>query len=98
MEVVSDVVCPWCLIGKRRLAKALVLAGRKGEQVRWKAFELNPQAPKEGMDRQAYRARQFGSAAYAKELEARGVEAGAGDGIEVFFDRVERVPHTTDAH
>jgi len=98
IEVVSDVVCPWCFIGKRRLAKALVLAGRKGEQVRWKAFELNPQAPKEGMDRQAYRARKFGSAAYAKELEARVVEAGAEDGIEFRFDRIERVPNTLDAH
>ena len=98
VEVVSDVVCPWCFIGKRRLAKALALAGRKGAQVRWKAFELNPQVPKEGIDRPAYRARKFGSAAYAKELEARVIEAGAEDGIEFRFDRIERVPNTLDAH
>lgn len=98
IEVVSDVVCPWCFIGKRRLEKALELAGRKDAPVRWKAFELNPQAPKEGLDRQAYRARKFGSAAYAKELEARVIEAGAEEGIEFRFDRIERVPNTLDAH
>jgi predicted DsbA family dithiol-disulfide isomerase len=98
IEVVSDVVCPWCFIGKRRLEKALALVAQKGAEVHWKAFELNPQAPKEGMDRQAYRARKFGSAAYAKELEARVIEAGAEEGIEFHFDRVERVPNTFDAH
>ena len=88
----SDVVCPWCFIGKRRLEKALALAGRKGEHVRWKAFELNPQSPKEGMDRQAYRARKFGSADYAKELEARVIEAGAEEGIDFLLrpSRIER--------
>ncbi|HXA05417.1 MAG TPA: DsbA family oxidoreductase [Bryobacteraceae bacterium] len=96
--VVSDVVCPWCFIGKRRLEKALALAGRQGEHVLWKAFELNPQAPKEGMDRQAYRARKFGSADYARELEARVIEAGSEEGIEFRFDRIERVPNTLDAH
>jgi predicted DsbA family dithiol-disulfide isomerase len=98
LEVVSDVVCPWCFIGKRRLEKALALAGRKGAQVHWKPFELNPQAPKEGLDRKAYRARKFGSAAYAKQLEARVIEAGAEEGIEFRFDRIERVPNTLDAH
>jgi predicted DsbA family dithiol-disulfide isomerase len=98
IEVVSDVVCPWCFIGKRRLEKALALVGRKSAPVHWKAFELNPQAPKEGMDRQAYRARKFGSAAYAKELEGRVIEAGAEEGIAFRFDRIERVPNTLDAH
>ena len=98
IEVVSDVVCPWCFIGKRRLEKALALVGRQSTQVHWKAFELNPQAPKEGMDRQAYRARKFGSTAYAKELEARVIEAGSEEGIEFRFDRIERVPNTLDAH
>jgi predicted DsbA family dithiol-disulfide isomerase len=98
IEVVSDVVCPWCFIGKRRLEKALALAGRKSAQVHWKAFELNPQAPKEGMDRQAYRARKFGSAAYARELEGRVIQTGAEEGIEFRFDRIERVPNTLDTH
>jgi len=98
IEVVSDVVCPWCFIGKRRLEKALALLGREGAEVRWKAFELNPQAPNRGLDRRAYRVRKFGGAAYAKELEARVIEAGAEEGIEFRFDRIERVPNTLDAH
>ena len=98
IEVVSDVICPWCFIGKRRMEKGLALAGRESAQIHWKAFELNPQAPKEGMDRQAYRAKKFGSAAYARELEARVIQAGAEDGIEFHFDRIERVPNTLDAH
>ena len=98
IEVVSDVVCPWCFIGKRRLEKALALLGRKDVRVHWKAFELNPDAPKEGMNRAAYRARKFGSLAYAQQLEAHVVEAGAEEGIGFRFDRIERVPNTFDAH
>jgi len=98
IEVVSDVVCPWCFIGKRRLEKALSLLGRPAAQVRWKAFELNPDAPKEGMNRQAYRVRKFGSLAYSQQLEARVAEAGMEDGIEFRFERIERTPNTFDAH
>ena len=98
IEVVSDVVCPWCYIGKRRLEKALALVGQQGVEVRWKAFELNPNAPKEGFERQAYRARKFGSAVYAKQLEAHVAGAGRDSGIEFRFDRIERVPNTLDAH
>jgi predicted DsbA family dithiol-disulfide isomerase len=98
IEVVSDVVCPWCFIGKRRLEKALSLLGRPAAQVRWKAFQLNPDAPKEGINRQAYRVRKFGSLAYSQQLEARVAEAGMEDGIEFHFDRIERTPNTFDAH
>jgi predicted DsbA family dithiol-disulfide isomerase len=98
IEVVSDVVCPWCLIGKRRLEKALVLLGREDVQIRWRPFELNPDAPKGGYDRQAYRARKFGSKEYAQQLEARVAQAGAEDGILFRFDQIARVPNTFDAH
>lgn len=98
VEVVSDVVCPWCYIGKRRLEKALALVGQPGVQVRWRAFELNPNAPKEGFDRHAYRTRKFGSTAYAKQLEAHVIDAGRDAGIEFRFDQIERVPNTLDAH
>ena len=66
IEVVSDVVCPWCFIGKRRLEKALALLGRPDAAVEWKPFELNPDAPREGMDRQSYRIRKFGSLAHSR--------------------------------
>lgn len=98
IEVVSDVVCPWCFIGKRRLEKALALLKRKDVRAHWKAFELNPDAPKEGMQRAAYRARKFGSLAYAQQLEAHVAEAGAEEEIGFRFDRIERVPNTFDAH
>src|ERR1700686_2000645 len=98
INVVSDVVCPWCFIGKRRLEKSLTLLGRPAPQVHWKAFQLNPDAPKEGMNRQAYRARKFGSLAHSQQLEARVADAGMEDGIEFHFDRIERTPNTFDAH
>ena len=57
LDVISDVICLWCLIGKRRLAKALdLLAPELAVSVRWQPFELNPDMPKEGMVRNAYRA------------------------------------------
>ncbi len=98
VEVVSDVVCPWCFLGKRRLEKALVLLGSPQTGIRWKPFQLNPSAPKEGMDRQEYRARKFGSAARSKELEDRVAASGAEDGIHFRFDNIKKTPNTFDAH
>ena len=98
IEVVSDVVCPWCFIGKRRIEKALTLLGLLKARLKWTAFELNPDAPPEGLDRQAYRTRKFGSLAYSKQLEARVAAAGAGEGIDFQFDRIHRVPNTFQAH
>jgi predicted DsbA family dithiol-disulfide isomerase len=91
IEVVSDVVCPWCFIGKRRPEKALALLDRPKVGVRWKP---NPDAPKEGMDRQAYRARKFGSLARAEELEARVAAASAEEGIQFRFDLIQKIPNT----
>jgi len=98
IDVISDVVCPWCFIGKRRLEKALALLERQDVTVRWKPFELNPDAPKQGMDRQAYRTRKFGSLAYAQQLETRVAAAGAEEGIEFRFDRITKIPNTFEAH
>jgi predicted DsbA family dithiol-disulfide isomerase len=67
-------------------------------RVHWKPFELNPDAPKDGMNRAAYRARKFGSTAHAQQLEAHVVEAGAEEGIGFRFDQIECVPNTFDAH
>ena len=98
IEVVSDVVCPWCFIGKRRLEKAVVLLGKPDTQIRWKPFQLNPSAPKQGMDRQEYRVRKFGTATISKELEDRVAAAGAEDGIHFRFDDIKMIPNTFDAH
>lgn len=95
VEVWSDPICPWCFIGKRRLAKAV--AGLD-VQVVWRPFQLNPDMPRDGMPRADYRAAKFGSLARSRELEARVEEVGREEGIAFAFDRVARTPNTFDAH
>jgi predicted DsbA family dithiol-disulfide isomerase len=101
VQVVSDVICPWCFIGKRRLAKAIAsLANRQEHRVGvdWLPFQLNPQMPRAGMDRRAYRTAKFGSWERSQSLETRVIAAGADEGIAFAFDRIERTPNTFDAH
>jgi predicted DsbA family dithiol-disulfide isomerase len=98
IQVVSDVVCPWCYIGKRRLEKALGLLPSQDVAIHWTAFELNPAAPPEGWSRREYRIAKFGGAEVSARLEARVVEAGAQEGIAFRFDLIEKTPNTFDAH
>jgi predicted DsbA family dithiol-disulfide isomerase len=99
IEVFSDVICPWCYIGKRRLEKALhLLGGSRDADVVWRPFELNRGMPVEGMDRRAYRTAKFGSWERSLELEARVAAVGATVGIPFAFDRIARTPNTFDAH
>jgi predicted DsbA family dithiol-disulfide isomerase len=97
VDVVSDVICPWCYIGKRRLEKALALLAEKPE-VRWLPFQLNPDMPPGGMPRSEYRAAKFGSVERAKSLDARVAAEGAGEGIAFAFERIQRTPNTAAAH
>jgi predicted DsbA family dithiol-disulfide isomerase len=94
IDVISDVICPWCFIGKRRLEKAL--AGRPAT-VRWHPFQLNPDLPREGIDRKDHRIRKFGSWERSLELDAQ-VAAGRGEGIAFNFDKMARTPNTLEAH
>jgi predicted DsbA family dithiol-disulfide isomerase len=99
IEVVSDVVCPWCYIGKRRLEKALALVG--GElrpQVAWLPFQLNPGMPAEGMARAEYRRAKFGSVEHSRQLDERVAVQGRGEGIAFALERIERTPNTFAAH
>jgi predicted DsbA family dithiol-disulfide isomerase len=99
IEVFSDVICPWCYIGKRRLEKALGLLGGSHEvEVLWRPFQLNPAMPPEGIDRRAYRIAKFGSWERSLELEARVAAVGAEVAIPFVFDRIARTPNTFDAH
>lgn len=99
VDVISDVICPWCFIGKRRLEKAITaLAGQHDVRVRWLPFQLNAQMPKEGISRKDYRTRKFGSWERSLELDAQVAAAGEADGIHFTFDRIERTPNTLDAH
>ena len=102
IDVVSDVVCPWCYIGKRRLEQALSLL-RAAEpdlpvEVRWHPFQLNPDLPAEGADRRQYLERKFGGPARAREIYARIEAAGATVDIPFAFDAIERQPNTLLAH
>ncbi len=99
IEVASDVVCPWCYIGKRRLEKALkLLNGVLEIEVSWLPFQLNPGMPKEGMPRAEYRKAKFGSLERSRALDARVSAEGRGEGIEFAFERIERTPNTSAAH
>lgn len=97
VDVISDVICPWCYIGKRRLEKAIADFGKPVE-VRWHPFQLNPAMPKEGISRREYRKRKFGSWERSQELDARIIAVGKEEGIRFAFDKMERTPNTVDAH
>lgn len=99
IDIISDVICPWCYIGKRRLDTAISALGGDAEtQVRWHPFQLNPTMPKEGITRREYRTRKFGSWQRSEELDANVSAVGAAEGILFAFDEVERTPNTVDAH
>jgi predicted DsbA family dithiol-disulfide isomerase len=99
IDIVSDVICPWCYIGKRRLEKALkLLGGPPGVKVIWRAFQLNPQMPAQGIERRAYRTKKFGSWEQSQALDAQVAAAGAEEGITFAFEKMTRTPNTLDAH
>ena len=96
--VYSDVICPWCYVGKRRLEAALAAPGMPAAvRFSWRPFELNPDMPAEGIERTVYRAQKFGAARSA-ELDARMAETGREVGIDFAFERMQRTPNTRLAH
>jgi len=99
IEIASDVICPWCYIGKRRLEKALEsLKGEIDARIEWLPFQLNPGMPEEGVARAEYRRAKFGSVEKGRALDARVAQEGAGEGIAFAFDRMQRTPNTVAAH
>ncbi|MBK1660518.1 DsbA family oxidoreductase [Paracraurococcus ruber] len=100
IDVVSDAICPWCWVGKRNLEGALALLAAEGErfEVHWRPFQLNPDMPREGVERDAYRAAKFGSVARSRELDAQVAAAGAAAGVEFRHALMRRTPNTVDAH
>ncbi len=100
IDVVSDAICPWCYIGKRQLERALALLDAEDLRfaVRWNPFQLNPDMPREGRDRTAYRATKFGSAERAATLDAQVAEAARSVGLAFRLDLMARTPNTLDAH
>lgn len=99
IEIYSDVICPWCYVGKRRLERALKEWRDDLEvEVRWRPFQLNPTMPKEGMDRTAYLAAKFGSLDRLREMEQRLLEVGSAEQIPFAFEKIARTPNTFLAH
>ncbi len=98
LDIISDVICPWCYIGKARFDRALAGADGNPFDIRWRIFQLNPDMPSEGMDRKAYLEAKFGGPEGAKRVYGAIAEAAEADGLDIRFDLIDRTPNTMDAH
>ncbi|TPJ43629.1 DsbA family protein [Mesorhizobium sp. B2-3-13] len=98
VDVVSDVVCPWCFIGQKRLDKAIAAAGDVEVHIRWRPFQLDPTIPPQGKDRRDYMLAKFGSEERIREIHARIEPLGEAEGISFAFDAIKVTPNTLDAH
>jgi predicted DsbA family dithiol-disulfide isomerase len=98
VDVISDVVCPWCFIGKRRLEKAIALKPEIAVKVRYRPFFLNPWVPRGGISREAYLIKKFGSVANYMANAPRVVTAARQEGLVYNIDAIKRQPNTIDCH
>lgn len=100
LDVVSDVICPWCYIDRSRLRQAIDDVRKDGiaVDVTWRAYELNPAMPIEGMDRRAYRSAKFGSWERSRTLDDEVVREGRREGLDFVYERVSLTPNTRRAH
>jgi predicted DsbA family dithiol-disulfide isomerase len=98
IDVVSDVVCPWCYIGKHRLETALGMRPDIPVEVRWRPYLLNPWIPREGIERRTYLERKFGSVETYRRIAERVVAAAAAEGLVYALDKISRQPNTLDCH
>jgi len=98
IDVISDVVCPWCYIGKRFLEQAIASKPDIAVEVRFRPYFLNPWVPREGMSREDYLITKFGSVERYNSNNNRVVEAAAAAGLHYDRDRIKRQPNTLDCH
>lgn len=98
IDIVSDTICPWCYVGKRRLERALKERPELDVTIEWHAFQLNPEMPIEGVDRETYMTRKFGSEQRVTEIFDSIAAAGRQEGIPFAFDRIARTPNTVNSH
>ena len=98
IEVVHDLVCPWCFLGLRRLTRALRRRPDLAADMVWRPFLLNPDMPRVGMPRADYVVRKFGGEERARRLYASIAEIGRAEGLQFRFDRIRRTPSSVDAH
>ncbi len=97
IDIVSDVICPWCFIGKRRLERALAAEAPGEIQIGWRPFQLNPDMPLEGMSRKDYLRAKFGTDDGGERYK-HVIAAGLEEGIPFAFERMQRTPNTVRAH
>ncbi len=98
IDIVSDVMCPWCYIGKRRLEQALETIDDVDVSVQWRPYQLDPTLPAEGRDRKEYLENKFGGPERAKEIYSRIEEAGQDENLDFRFSAIKVSPNTIDAH
>ena len=98
IDVVSDVVCPWCFLGEKRLRAAIAAVGDVDVAVRWRPFQLDPTIPPEGKDRKEYMRAKFGDGDRLHQIHTNLVSLGAAEGISFDFDAIGVSPNTLDAH
>ena len=98
IDIISDTICPWCFIGKRRLERALQSRPELEVQIGWRPFQLNPDMPSEGMARSEYLARKFGGSNRADKIYDSIRAAGLEEGIAFEFGRIGRAPNTIASH
>ena len=97
IDIVSDVVCPWCYLGEKRLEQAL--AEEAGPVVvRWRPYQLDPTIPEGGLDRAEYMAKKFGKSGRLQSVHDNLTRLGAEVGLPFAFDKITRSPNTLDAH
>lgn len=98
IEMFADVVCPWCYLGRRRLGRALAMRPHVPVRVRWQPFQLNPDMPREGMDRRSYLIAKLGGVERVRSMNRTVEGAAEADGVPLALDRIRRVPNSVDAH
>jgi predicted DsbA family dithiol-disulfide isomerase len=98
IDIVSDTVCPWCFIGKRRLERAFLLRPDMQFNIHWRAYRLDPSVPAEGVDRKAYMQVKFGSNPNRQAMTEALQTAGRNEDIAFNFEAVARTPNTLDSH
>lgn len=100
LSIISDTICPWCFVGKRRLDAVLPILAAEGLtfNVEWKPYQLNPDMPETGMDRRTYRTAKAGSLIKSVAMDARMTALGADEGIDFRYDLIARTPNTLASH
>ena len=98
LDIISDTICPWCYIGKRRLERALAVRPVPALEIEWRPFQLNPDMPAEGMDRAQYLAAKFGGADAAERIYEPVRAVGREERIDFAFERMARVPNAVASH